>query len=74
VLEHFTPEDKELQDNKYHKQVRAITTRPINTPDDNEFTSQEIRKVIEGMDNKKAPGEDGIMAEIYKQSKYFQKA
>jgi hypothetical protein len=38
MLEHFTPEDNELEDNNYHKQVRAITTRPINTPDDSQFT------------------------------------
>jgi hypothetical protein len=43
MLEHFTPEDNELEDNNYHKQVRAITTRPINTPDDSEFKREEIR-------------------------------
>jgi hypothetical protein len=68
MLEHFTPEDNELEDNNYDKQFRAITTRPINTPDDSEFTREGIRRVIEGMDNKKAPGEDGITAEIYKQT------
>jgi hypothetical protein len=68
MLEHYTPEDNELEDNNYHKQVTAITTRPTNTPDDNEFTREEIRRVIEGMDNQKAPGEDGITAEIYKQT------
>jgi hypothetical protein len=30
--------------------------------------------VIEGMDNKKAPDEDGIAAEIFKHLKYYQKA
>jgi hypothetical protein len=34
-----------------------MTARPLNTPDDREFTREEIRKVIEGMNNKKAPGE-----------------
>jgi hypothetical protein len=67
MLDHFTPKDNELEDN-YHKQVRAITTQPINTPDDSEFKREEIRRVIEGMDNKKVPGEDGITAEIYKQT------
>jgi len=68
MLEYFTPEDNELEDNNYHKQVREKTTRPPNTPDDCEFTIDEIRRVIEGMDNKKAPGEDGITAEIFKQT------
>ena len=74
MLEHFTPEDNELEDNTHHKQVRAIITQPQNTPDNSEFTRQEIRRVIEGLDNTKAPGEDGITAEIYRHSKYSQKA
>jgi len=68
MLEYFTPEDYELEDNNCNKQVRDKTTRPPNTPDDCEFTIDEIRRVIEGMDNKKAPGEDGITAEIFKQT------
>jgi len=50
------------------KYTNDITNRPINTPDDCEFTREEIRGVIEGMNNKKAPGEDGITAEIHKQT------
>ena len=65
MLEYFTPEDNELEDNNHHKQFRDTTARPPNIPDDREFTREEIRKVIEGM-NKMAPGEDGITAEIYK--------
>ena len=68
MLEYFTPEDKKLEDNNYHKQVRGKVSRPPDTPDDCEFTIDEIRRVIEGMDNKKAPGEDGITAEIFKQT------
>jgi hypothetical protein len=56
MIEHFTPKDNEHEDNNYHKQVRDKATRPPNTPDDCEFTIDEIRRVIEGMDNKKAPG------------------
>jgi DNA-dependent RNA polymerase auxiliary subunit epsilon len=66
MLEYFTPEDNELEDNNHHKQVRDMIARPPNTQDDREFTREEIIKVIEGMNNKKAPGEDGITAEIYK--------
>jgi len=74
MLEYFTPEDNELEDSNYHKQVRDKTTRPPNTPDDCEFTIDEIRRVMERMDNKKAQGEDGITAEIFKHSEYLQKA
>jgi hypothetical protein len=65
MLEYFTPEANELEDNDHHRQVRDITARPPNTKDDWEFTREEIRKVTEGM-NKKSPGEFGITAEIYK--------
>jgi hypothetical protein len=37
MLEYFTAEDNEVEDNNHHNQVRDIT-RPLNTPDDREFT------------------------------------
>ena len=66
ILEYFTTKDNELEDNNNHKQVRELTDQQPNTPDDREFTREEIRRVIEGMNNKKASGYDGITAEIYK--------
>jgi hypothetical protein len=66
MLEYFTPADNEYEDSNYHKQVREKATRPPNTPDECEFKIEEIRGVIEGMDNKKASGEDGIISEIFK--------
>jgi hypothetical protein len=36
------------------------------TQDDEEFTLQEVTNVIQGMGNKKAPGEDGIPNEVWK--------
>jgi hypothetical protein len=68
MQEYFTPEDNEYKDSNYHKQVRDKATRPPNTPDDCEFTIEDVRRVIEGMDNKKAPGEDGITAKIFKET------
>ena len=46
ILEYFTPEDNELEDNNQHKQVRELTDQQPNTPDDREFTREEIRRVI----------------------------
>ena len=68
MLHYFTPEDNALEDNDHHKNVTAHTEQPHNTPDDREFTTDEIRKVIEAMDNRKAPGKDGVTGEIYKQT------
>ena len=56
MLEYFTPEDNDLEDNDHHKHVRDITARLPNTPDDREFTREETGNVIEGMNNNKYPG------------------
>ena len=66
MLDYFTPEDNDLDDNNHQKHIRELTDKEPNTPDDGEFTSEDIGRVIEGMNNKKAPGEDGITEEIYK--------
>jgi len=43
----------------------------VNSSDEREFTVEETRNAIENMDKKKAPGEHGIIDEIYKKlSKY----
>jgi len=66
MLEYFTPDDNELEDNNHHKHIRAQIEHPPNVQDDREFTIEEIRNIIEGMDGRKAPGEDGITGEIHK--------
>jgi len=64
-MDNFTLEDNEWDDNDYHKQVRAQTQQPTTTADDREFKIEEIGDAVESMDNKKAPGEDGIASDIY---------
>jgi hypothetical protein len=66
VLDYFTSEDKKTDVTDYHKLVRSQTQDPADTADDKYFTIKEIRKAVESMGNKKAPGEDGITGEIYK--------
>ena len=68
MLEHFMPEDNAQDDSEFHKQVRAQSQGAVNTSDDREFTLAEIRNVVESMNSKKAPGEDGITGEIFKQA------
>jgi hypothetical protein len=66
MLEYFTPEDKDDDDTAYHRLARTQSQDPVNRADDKDFPIEEIRKAIESMGNKKAPGEDGITGEIYK--------
>ena len=64
MINHFVPEDKENEDNEYHRLIREETRRPIDTPDDRAFTQQEIKGILTRMNPKKAPGEDGINSTI----------
>jgi len=66
MIRHFTPEDNQNNDNEYHKQLRAQAQESIGTPDDKEFTEQEIKNAVASMEHNKAPGEDGITSEIFK--------
>ena len=66
MLKHFTLEDS-IQDTELNKQIRYQSQRILNIPDDRNFTLTEIKNAVEGMDNKKAPVEDGIAGEIFKE-------
>jgi len=68
MLEHFTPEDNIQDDSEFHKHIRAQSQETVNTPGDREFNSAEFRNAVESMNNQKAPGEDGITGEIFKQA------
>ena len=64
MLEYLVPEDNVEGETDHHKFLRATTEKPIQTPDDRDFTQEEIQQIIKEMDNKKAPGEDGITSLI----------
>jgi hypothetical protein len=68
MLEYFTPEDNVQDNSKFHKQIRAQSLGTVNTPDNRDFTLAEIRNAVESKKSKKAPGEDGITGEIFKQT------
>ena len=66
MLEYFVPEDANNDDTDFHKQARTQSQEPVDTADHKDFILEEIRNAVESMENKKAPGEDGITGEIYK--------
>ena len=68
MMQQFIPQDQQDEVTEYHKTIRPKTQRPIETDDDREFTQLEIRQILMGMDQNKAPGEDGITIPILKQA------
>jgi len=64
MLEYFIPEDNDLDDNNNQKHFREITDKQPNTADVREFTREEIGSVIDEVNNKTSPGQDGITVEI----------
>ena len=65
MLEQSPLEDNYNDDSDTHKQARILSQELVDTEDDKDFTVGEIRNAVASMGNKKAPGEDGIMGEIY---------
>jgi len=64
MLDYLIPKDEVDNDTDYHNKIRKQIERPIQTADDREYSSEEIRTAIEAIHSKKAPGEDGITSEI----------
>ena len=64
MMDYFIPEDSVSSDNAHHKRIIHEIEDPLDTPDDEEFTKEEILAVIEKFDPGKAPGEDGLNSEI----------
>ena len=66
MLEHLFPHDGPQNDTDQQKEDRRQTEQPIDTADYKEFTQNEVRQVLEGFKDKKAPGPNGITNEIVK--------
>jgi hypothetical protein len=66
ILYQLTPDDNPQKATHHHKTVREQTDKLLNTPNDKEFTMEEVGQVIEGLKQKKAPGLSGITNEIAK--------
>jgi len=65
MMEYIIPDDNTQEDTEYHKTVRSIVEQPIDTPDDTDFTQDEVRQVTEGFKPSKAPCPDGITSGIH---------
>jgi len=59
MIWYFTPEDNQNDDSEYYKQLRAQTQESIGTPDDKEFTEQEIKNAVASMGHNKVLGRMG---------------
>jgi hypothetical protein len=46
MIQKFTPEDNQEDDNDNHRQTRNLISKPMDTEDDVEFTEQEVTNVI----------------------------
>jgi len=66
IMDQLIPEDKQKEDTPYHMTIRDQTKQPLYKMDDKEFTKEEFKQVIEGLQHKKAPGPNGITNEIIK--------
>jgi len=65
MIDYLIPKDEQIDDTDYHKRIRVQTEEPILTADDRDCTPSEVKNAIDDLKLKKAPGEDGITAEIY---------
>ena len=64
MMEHFIQEDSDSSDSVHHQYIRQLTANPLDTPDDENFTKEEILTVLEKFNPDKAPGEDGLNRDI----------
>jgi hypothetical protein len=64
ILEYLIPKDEEAEETDHHKRVTKLIVEPIDTEDDRDFSTEEIRQTIMSIDHKKAPEEDGITSRI----------
>jgi hypothetical protein len=64
TLEHLILQDNIQDDTDYHRANRSLAEQPIHTPDDKDFTQDEVRQVVERFKPRKAPGPDGITNKI----------
>jgi hypothetical protein len=68
MLDYLITKDEEDNDLVYHKIIRKLTERPIQTTDDREYKPEEIWNAIDAINCKKAPGENRITSDIFQRA------
>lgn len=68
LLHHFFPDDNEINETKHHSHIRLLSQsyHQQSQCDDLLFSQEEVGRVILSQNDKKAPGEDAITANIVK--------
>jgi hypothetical protein len=66
ILHQLTPDDNTQDDTHHHVTVTKQTQQRLTTPNDKEFTQEEVGQMIEGLKQKKAPGPNEITNKITK--------
>jgi hypothetical protein len=49
---HLIPKDEKAEEIDYHKRIRTLIQKPVNTEDDRDFTTEEIKQAIKRRDYK----------------------
>ena len=68
MIDHLTPNDEQSDDTDHHKRMRNLSTEPIQTADDRNYTTAGVKNTIDDLNYKKAPGDGGITIEIYQRA------
>jgi hypothetical protein len=68
MFDYLITKDEEDNDSDYHKTIRTLTERPIQTADDTEYTPEEIGNAIDAINCKKAPADEGITSGIFQRT------
>jgi hypothetical protein len=56
MIQKFAPDDNQEDDTEIHRQIRALTRKPTDMEDDEEFTVQEVTNVVKNMGKKRLQG------------------
>jgi hypothetical protein len=65
TLDYLIPRDEETEDTDHHKRILKLIEEPMETEDDREFNTEEIRQVIKILDHKKHQEKTVSQAKLY---------